>query len=117
MPIKVGTDFELDKNKLSIIYRNLFYSLNVAKAWVNNSDKSVVVYTTKNPIVGDNIYKDFDLTKNSTVSQVVSNTTIMDSNGVVYTVDSTKNGHFNNIPIETTHEYVTVNDFLEITTV
>ena len=117
MPIKVGTDFELDQNKLSIIYRNLFFSLNVAKAWVNNSDKSVVVYTTKNPMVGDNLYKDLDLTKTSTVSQVVSDTTIMDSNGVIYTIDSTKNSHFNYIPNETKHEYVTVNDFLEIATV
>lgn len=117
MPIKVGTDFELDQNKLSIIYRNLFYSLNVAKAWVNNSDKSIVVYTTKNPIVGDNIYKDFDLTINSTVSQIVSETTIVDSNGVIYTFDDAKNGHFNYIPKETKHEYVTVNDFLNIATV
>lgn len=115
MPIKVGTDFSLEENKLSIIYRNLFKSLNVAKAWVNNSNSSQIVYTTKNPLVGDNTYKDFDLTKDSVISQIISETTMVDENGVIFTVDSTKNSYFNDIPEETKHEYVTVNDFLGIT--
>ncbi len=116
MPIKVGTDFSLEENKLSILYSNLFKCLNVAKAWVNNSDSSQIVYTTRIPIVGDNTYKDFDLTKNSVISQVVSETTIVDDKGIIYTMDTTKDSHFNDIPQETKHEYVTVNDFLGITT-
>lgn len=117
MPIKVGTDFNLEENKLSILYSNLFKCLNVAKAWVNSSNSSQIVYTTKTPMVGDNIYKDFDLTKNSVISQIVSETTIVDDGGVIYTIDATKNSYFNDIPQETKHEYVTVNDFLDITNV
>lgn len=117
MPIKVGTEFELDKNKLSIIYKNLFKSLNVAKAWVNNSNNTDIVYTTKNPMVGDNTYKDFELTKSSTISQIISETTIVDANGVIYTIDNGKDSYFIKIPVETKHEYVTVNDFLNITNV
>lgn len=117
MPIKVGKDFILENDILSVVYSDIFKGLNIARAWVNDSDLEQVVYTTKNPIVGDNIYTDFILTTNTKIKQIVSNNTIVDSNGVIYIADETKNKYFEYIPPETKHEYVTVNDFLQLTNV
>lgn len=117
MPIKVGKDFILEDNILSIVYSDIFKGLNIARAWVNNSDESKIVYTTKNPIVGDNLYTDFILSTTTKIRQIISETTIVDTNGVIYIADSTKNSYFEYIPKETKHEYVTVNDFLELTNV
>lgn len=114
MPIKVGKNFILDNNLLSVEYGDIFKCLNVARAWVNNSNFEDVVYTTKTPIIGDKLYSDVNLTTKSTIKQIISNTTIVDSLGIVYTSNMDKNSFFKGIPEETKHEYITLNDLLNL---
>ncbi len=112
MPINFGKNLELNDSRLSAIYNGLYDKLNIAKAWVNGS---TTVYTTRSAKVGDNIYNNVNSLSVLTTIKTNNGTSIVGNNGITYTYNSSKNSSFQFIPVETSTETLTVNDFLNIT--